>query len=192
VTEIAHADLMQLPVLSYTGPVHVIRQDADLEQAVAALRHEKVLGFDIETPPTFRKGQVHNPTLVQLAGNDAVYLVQLRQVTNAERLASLLGDKQVVKTGVACGRDLIDLRRLFPVEAANVVDLGDIAKKQGITQTGLRNLAGMFFGGRITKGARTSNWAATDLTPAQIRYAATDAWVCRELYLHFEKQGWLP
>jgi ribonuclease D len=192
VTEIAHADLMQLPVLTYTGPIHLVRQAGELEQAMVALRQEPVVGFDTETPPTFRKGQIHNPTLVQLAGSHAVYLIQLRHVDGAAPLGELLSNKHVVKTGVAVGRDLIDLQRLFPFQPANVLDLGDIAKKHGIKQTGVRNLAGMFLGRRITKGARTSNWAAPQLSPSQLRYAATDAWVCRELYLHFDKQGWLP
>ena len=38
-----------------------------------------------------------------------------------------------------------------------------------------------------SKGAKTTNWAARRLTPKQITYAATDAWVCRELYLRFKQ-----
>lgn len=190
-TQIAHDDLMQLPVLSYTGPIHLVRQNGELEPAMAALQHEQVVGFDTETPPSFRKGHIHNPTLVQLAGSQAVYLIQLRHLDSTAALAALLSDKHVVKTGVAVGRDLIDLQRLFPFQPAGILDLGDVAKRQGIKQTGVRNLAGMLLGGRITKGARTSNWAAAQLSTSQLRYAATDAWVCRQLYLHFEKQGWL-
>jgi ribonuclease D len=72
-----------------------------------------------------------------------------------------------------------------------VVDLGEIAKHRGLKQTGLRNLAGLFLDGRITKGPQTSNWAQHVLTPTQLRYAATDAWACRELYLRFESLGLL-
>jgi ribonuclease D len=49
----------------------------------------------------------------------------------------------------------------------------------------VRNLAGVFLGGRIPQGTKTTNWAARRLTPQQIAYAATDAWACRELYLRF-------
>ena len=69
--------------------------------------------------------------------------------------------------------------------AQAVVDLGQVAKRNGLKQTGVRNLAGIFLGTRIPKGAKTTNWAARRLTPQQITYAATDAWVCRELYLRF-------
>jgi ribonuclease D len=71
------------------------------------------------------------------------------------------------------------------------LDLGDVAKRQGMKQTGVRNLAGLFLSGRITKSMQTSNWAQPHLTEKQLRYAATDAWVCREVYLQFEKLGLL-
>ena len=68
-----------------------------------------------------------------------------------------------------------------------MVDLGKLAKRRGLKQTGVRNLAGIFLGARIPKGVTTTNWAARRLTPKQITYAATDAWVCRELYLRFKE-----
>jgi len=64
-------------------------------------------------------------------------------------------------------------------------------QRHGYEQTGLRNLAALFLGFRIPKGNRTSNWAARQLSPAQLTYAATDAWVCRELFLRFEELGLL-
>ena len=92
---------------------------------------------------------------------------------------------------MALSRDLSELQKLFPFKPANTVDLSEIAKRHGMKQTGLRNLSGLFLGGRITKGPQTSNWGQQNLSPAQIRYAATDAWACRELYLHFERLGLL-
>ena len=56
-------------------------------------------------------------------------------------------------------------------------------------QTGLRNLAGIFLGFRVAKGAKTTNWSSPRLTAQQINYAATDAWACRELYLKFKELG---
>ena len=68
---------------------------------------------------------------------------------------------------------------------------GPVARRCGYGQTGLRNLAAIFLDIRIPKGSRTSNWAAAQLTRQQITYAATDAWVCRELFLRFETLGLL-
>ena len=77
------------------------------------------------------------------------------------------------------------------LQPANLIELDTVAKRNGYGQSGVRNLTGMFLSGRITKGAQTSNWAAPRLTKSQLQYAATDAWVCRELYLKFDKLGLL-
>ena len=93
----------------------------------------------------------------------------------------------VIKVGVSVRDDLRNLKNLFEFEENAVVDLGKLAKRYGLKQTGVRNLAGIFLGVRIPKGAKTTNWAARRLKPKQITYAATDAWVCRELYLRFKQ-----
>ena len=53
--------------------------------------------------------------------------------------------------------------------------------------SGLDSLGGvcspaLLLGFRISKSSQTSNWEAEKLTKKQIDYAATDAWVCLELY----------
>ena len=182
---------MALPVLQYDGPIHLVAAEPGLQRALHDIRQERVIGFDTETRPSFRKGQSHNPSLVQIATAHAVHLFQLARLDCSQVLTEIFANPDIRKVGVALVRDLADLKRLFPFEPANLLDLGDIVKRHGYTQSGVRNLTGLFLGARITKGARTTNWANVNLTTAQIRYAATDAWVCRELYLHFEKLGLL-
>ncbi len=183
---------MQLPILRYNGPTRLVTTKADLQQAQHAIRRERVVGFDTETRPTFKKGQAHPPALVQIATSRAVYLFQLVRLDCSHVLADVLGNTQLVKAGISLAYDLSELHKLFAFEPSNIVDLGDVAKKAGMQQTGARNLAGLFLGGRITKSAQTSNWAQPTLTAKQICYAATDAWVCRELYLRFEALDLLP
>jgi len=186
---IPHAELMALPIFRYGGPIHLNAAPVDFQRA---LRHERVVGFDTETRPTFRKGQSHRPSVVQVAGSKAVYIFQLARLDSFDVLAELLVNPHIVKAGIALDRDLIELKKLFSFEPKTIVDLGEIAKKSGYGQTGVRNLTGLLLKGRITKGAQTSNWAQPHLTNRQLCYAATDAWVCRELYLRFEKLGLLP
>lgn len=175
----------------YEGPVTLVASAHDAERALADVRRDHVIGFDTETRPTFHKGQYHPPSLAQVATGHGVYLFQLKKSTYDRALAEMLEEAAVVKSGIALADDIASLKALFPFREENVVDLGAIAKQHGATiQTGVRNLAGMFLGFRITKGPRTSNWARAHLSPAQIAYAATDAWVCRELYLCFERKGW--
>jgi len=182
---------MRLPVVRYHGPIQPVATETDLQRALAEIHSERVVGFDTETRPTFRKGQLHAPSLVQIATSHAVHLFQLARLDCSLALAEVLGNPQIVKAGIALARDLSELQKSFPITPANVVDLGEIAKRRGVEQTGLRNLAGLFLGGRITKGPQTSNWARANLTPSQLCYAATDAWACRELYLRFESLGML-
>ncbi len=189
---IPHEELMQLPIVRYRGAIHFIETEDGLRRALQEIRSERVVGFDTETRPTFRKGQLHAPSLVQLATGHAVHLFPLARQDFSQPLAEVFGNAQIIKAGVALGRDLLELQKLFTFTPANVVDLGDIAKRRGMAQTGLRNLTGLFLGGRITKGPQTSNWSQPTLSPKQQLYAATDAWACRELYLRFESLGWLP
>lgn len=161
----------------------------DRARALADFRHERVVGFDTETRPSFRKGESHPTCLVQAATARVVYLFQLRRPDVLPILAELLAQPHTVKAGVALAHDLRSLKLVFPFLEKNVLDLGVVAKRCGLDQTGLRNLAGIFLGFRVPKGTRTSNWAAAHLSAQQVIYAATDAWVCRELFLRFQSLG---
>ena len=57
---------------------------------------------------------------------------------------------------------------------------------------GLRNLAAIFFGARISKKAQLTNWDRPDFNSGQVLYAATDAWICLEMYRFLESENLLP
>lgn len=183
---ISREDLLDLPVRRYEGPVHFIDAPGKLADAAADIAQERVTGFDTETRPAFRKGESYPPSLAQVATARAVYIFPLCLPDTHEVLASLLAAPGTAKAGVALAYDLRTLKQVIPFEEKRIVDLGIVAKRNGCAQSGVRNLAGIFLGFRIPKGAKTTNWAAPQLTQAQITYAATDAWVCRELFLQFE------
>jgi ribonuclease D len=186
---ISREDLANLPIRRYEGEVCVVAEPHDVARALADIRQETVVGLDTETRPAFRKGEVHLPCLVQVATARTVYLFQLRRVDASHAIAEMLGEPHILKVGVALADDLRSLKKVFPFTEKSVLDLGIVARRAGFGQTGVRNLAGIFLGIRIPKGAKTTNWAVTHLTPQQIVYAATDAWVCRELYLSFREKG---
>ena len=188
---ISKQEVADLPIRRYEGEVFLVATPQELQHARADLLDERVVGLDTETRPAFRKGESHLPCLVQAATARAVYLFQLRRAEVFPMLAELLAKPDLVKTGVGLAHDLRQLKLVFPFTAENVIDLGVVARRGGLGQTGVRNLAGLCLGFRIPKGNRTSNWAAPRLSPAQITYAATDAWACRELFLDFERQGML-
>ena len=186
---ISRDDVNALPIRRYEGEVVLVEAPGQLEQAMADLRAERVAGFDTETRPAFTAGVSYSPSLAQLATARAVYLFPLQRRDFSRELAELMGSARLVKAGVSISDDLKQLRKIFPFEPAAVVDVGDRVKKHGVKQSGVRNLAALFLGFRIPKGAKTTNWAAARLSQQQVVYAATDAWACRELYLKFEGLG---
>lgn len=171
-----------LPAIVYEGEVVLVRSDEELELAVNELKKNSVLGFDTETKPKFTKGAMHLPSLIQLATDKKVYLIQLKHVSRTEELAQLLSDENIVKAGVAIHEDYQSLARIFPLECKGLADLAKLANQKGIKAQGLRTISANLLGYKVSKGAQCSNWAADTLSHAQIQYAATDAWVGLLLY----------
>lgn len=180
-------EINALPIRRYEGEVRLVATREDMAHAADDFAHERVVGFDTETRPSFRAGESHPPALAQVATARAVYLFQLRSADFAIVLEPLLSSPRTVKAGVGLADDLRQLRKLFAFAPAAMVDLGALARRYKLEKSGVRALAALLLGIRIPKGAKTTNWAVRQLSPQQIAYAATDAWVCRELYLKFEE-----
>jgi hypothetical protein len=175
------------PILRWEGSTIVVHDSAGLKEAMRKLAGESLLGFDTETRPAYRKGESYPPSLLQLAGRDEVFIFQLRHLGLAAPLRKLLADPSVIKAGVGLDFDIRELQKLSRFKPAGFFDLGNLARETGIRNHGLRGLAAVFLGMRIPKGAQTSNWARDTLTPKQVLYAATDAWIGRRLYLAMQK-----
>jgi ribonuclease D len=177
------------PMERWIGPVSVVRTRDELAAAMSKLAGQTLLGFDTETRPAYNKGESYLPSLLQLASDDDVFIFQLKHLGLAKPLHEILADPAIIKAGVSLDYDIRELNKLSRFKASGFMDLGNLAKKAGIKNHGLRGLAAVFLGFRISKGAQTSNWARNVLTPQQIQYAATDAWVGRRLYLALEEAG---
>lgn len=172
-----------LPLIQWTGPTFVLNTLEEFEEAAHELQKCTILGFDTETRPSFKKGEHYPTSLVQLASESAVYLFRLKKATHVQALRPLFESDHIIKTGVAIHDDLKALQKLCPFTAAGFVEITQLTTKLGYQSKGLRALAGLLLGGRISKAAQVSNWARRELEPKQITYAATDAWISRELYL---------
>ena len=190
--ELTMDDISLMPMRAYEGPVHIVRTREALLDALEILHREPLIGFDTETRPLFRKGASNQVALVQLATAEAAWLVQLVHVPFDRDLADLLANPHCIKTGVAIHEDMRGLTRICPFTAAGVADLGLMAKEVGLTTVGLRSLSANLLGFRISKSVQCSNWEREELEPRQIRYAATDAWLGRELYLRLVALGSTP
>jgi ribonuclease D len=180
---ISPEEMANLPIRRYEGELRLIASSDELARELAAIRRERVLGFDTETRPAFRRGESYMPSLLQLAGEEVVWIFELQRLDGSAGLGAVFEAENIVKAGIGIAEDLRQLKKVFSFEESTVVDVGALAKRRGVEQTGLRNLAGIVLGFRIPKGKRTSNWAASRLTRQQIGYAAMDAWAARALYL---------
>ena len=177
-----------LPLVKYAGEVRVLSSRDNIQGPIDYLMTQKVIGFDTETRPTFIKGPLNAPSIVQLAGADTVFIFQLDSNNMFEKLFQILSDKDITKCGVSVDRDLIELMYLRAFDPCSFVDLGDVARARVIPHHGLRGLAALFLGFRISKSVQTSDWSRSKLSEAQVSYAATDAWVSLELFKKFDQE----
>jgi N-sulfoglucosamine sulfohydrolase len=180
---ITRDEINALPIARYDGPIRMVETEEGVRDALLALRGERVLGFDTETRPSRRKGESYPPALIQLAGTEAVYIFRLAALQGLGGLAPILADPRVLKVGVSPGRDVQELQAEEHFEPGGFVELEKLTDQLGIVPNGLRGLAAAILDVRITKGAKQTNWAVQQLRPAQITYAATDAWACRAIYM---------
>lgn len=182
-------EINALPLRQYEGEIRLVRTQPELQQAVDLLMQEKVIGFDTETKPTFRKGKLNAPSLVQCAGANIVFLFQLQWVAMGPEIALLLEAPHIIKAGVSVREDIHELQKMYSFSPANLVDLAEVARACKLETFGLRNLAANFFQWRISKGPQCSNWGQPNLSARQVAYAATDAWIGREVCLKMCELG---
>jgi ribonuclease D len=164
---------------------------------------ECVVGFDIETKPVFRKGEFHPPALLQIATADLVYLFRLSALHHPEPsvhhqeqtfafLRPLLTDSRIIKAGVGVAGDATNLKSLvgdFPPEG--FCELSELATTCLPLNPNLRVLAAHYLHCQLPKSRKViqSDWARTDaLSPAQVKYAATDAWASRAIWRAMQRQ----
>ena len=167
----------------FPGTIHVVSTVDELSAAYEGLSQKPVLGFDTETRPRFVKGQAdRSVAIVQFATADEAWIIRTSILQLPEPLCALFASERIVKVGLAVHEDLRRLRHFHPLEVANVVDLQRLAKAAGYTELGLKALTAKILGLGLSKAARLSNWEAENLSEPQQRYAATDAWICREMY----------
>ena len=181
-------EINALPLVKYAGEVRVLSSRDNIQGPIDYLMTQKVIGFDTETRPTFIKGPLNAPSIVQLAGADAVFIFQLDSNNMFEKLFQILSEKDITKCGVSVDRDLIELMYLRAFDPCSFVDLGDVARARGIPHHGLRGLAAFFLKSRISKSAQTSDWSRSRLSKSQVSYAATDAWISLELFKKFDRE----
>lgn len=176
--------LGSFPRARFTGEIVVVDQVDKAERVLSYLSSTiTMVGFDTETRPAFRKGQVNHTALMQISTDDTCYLFRLNKIGVIPALRDFLENPDITKIGLSLHDDFNVLgREVNNLTPLGFIDLQEMVKKYNISDLSLQKIFGILFGEYITKNQRLSNWEATDLAPSQQHYAALDAWACLKIY----------
>lgn len=189
--KITKLEINELPLFRYEGKVVIAATEMQIDKAIFEIEKYDLVGIDTESKPTFRKGEFNHVALVQIAVPEKVYLLRIHQVGITNTLKRFLSNDRITKIGIALDDDIIALNKKRSFEPKGFKDLNLIAPTLGIENIGARNLTALLLKNRISKNQQVSNWENPILTAPQIKYAATDAWICLEIYNKLNYWGYL-
>ena len=173
-----------MPIVSYSGGITLVDNEAGVAAAAECLAKETVIGFDTETKPAFKRGQTNNVALLQLSTRSHCFLFRLNRIGLPVEIKNILENNSILKIGVSIHDDFHNLNKLYQLEPRGFVDLQTFVKPYHIADNSLARIYAVLFGMRISKSQRLTNWEAEELTPHQQAYAALDALACVEIYRH--------
>ena len=191
---ISPEEIGELALAAFPGEITVIDSVSEsFFAAIRYLRRQVVLGFDTETRPTFSPDQHSNGTaILQLSGKEKAFLFRVQKLGLPRQLASILASSSIIKVGAATRDDVKGLQAIADFKPRGFVDLQSTVWEYGIRDKSVKKMAAIILGVKISKAQQLSNWEAEHLSESQKRYAATDAWVCREMYLRLQKTEKAP
>lgn len=179
---ISKEQMSTLDAEEFKGRIVLVQSAVTAAKAMRFLMDQPIVGFDTETRPSFKKGQLHKVALIQLSTPDTCFLIRLNRLGLFPQLKEFLECEDIKKIGLSTKDDFTSLNRLSPVAPRGFVELQNMVKSHGIGEASLTKIYALLFGKRISKGQRLTNWEAVELTEAQQRYAALDAWACLKIY----------
>jgi len=186
---ITKEQIAELDQETFEGTLHVIDQLKQVPEAVAYLATQPMLGFDTETKPAFKRGQVHKVALMQLATEQECFLFRLNRIGYPDMLEDIIGNPAIRKIGLSLRDDFAAIRKRSGQLPENFLDLQSYVDKFGIEVNSLQKIYAILFGKKISKNQRLSNWEAPVLSPAQQSYAAIDAWACLRIYNYLSRMN---
>jgi ribonuclease D len=176
-----------LPLYQFNGGIFVIDSFEKFDDFFPLLNGQKILGFDTETRPSFKKGKVNPVSLLQITTSNQAFLIRINKIGLPDEVKEILANPEIIKIGLAIKDDIKILREINDFEPAGFVDLQDYVEEFAIEAKSLKKITGIVLKKRISKSQQVTNWEKEDLSEAQQVYAATDAWVCLQIYRKLNK-----
>ena len=189
---ISKAQLSELPIVSYTGYISVIDTEDAAKSALFFLNNQKIVGFDTETRPSFRKGKSNNVSLIQISTINHSFLFRINKLGFIEGLKNFIENPNITKIGLSLKDDFTVLRKLSSFDPKGFIELQSFVKNYYITDCSLQKIYAIIFNERISKSQRLSNWEADVLSVGQQSYASIDAWACLRIYQHLKNGKFEP
>ncbi len=185
--KISNEELAALSSAQCQGEITVISSADNQDEAADYLSGCSIVGFDTETRPSFKKGVSYPVALLQLSGADRSFLFRVDRMKLSNRIVKILRSKSIVKVGVDIRDDIKKIQAIAAFKPENFIDLQNMVLEYGIEEMSLRKISAIVLGQKVSKAQRLSNWSAASLTEQQIKYAASDSWISREIYMQLLK-----
>lgn len=176
------AAIALLPTFERLGldRISLVSTGAQAQHAHDQLIRCQAWGFDTESKPTFRSGEVSDgPHILQLATADRAWVFQLHEPECLAVAADLLARGGIAKAGFGLGDDRKRIVRKLGIEPQGILELNTVFHQRGYRKDmGVKGAVAVLFQQRFIKSkkAATSNWAQARLTESQLIYAANDAY----------------
>lgn len=179
--------ITNLPKVVFPGKIVVIMTEGETEKAVDYLLSSDILGVDTETRPSFKKGESHKVSLLQVSNRSTCFLFRLNLTGITPAIKRLLENTKIPMIGLSLHDDMMSLHKRMQFTPGKFIDLQDIVNEIGIEDLSLQKLYANLFQQKISKRQRLTNWDTDILNDSQKGYAALDAWACINLYEEIQR-----
>ena len=156
-----------LPAFTRLGPerITLCTTLAQVQAAFALLARAPAWGFDTESKPTFRVGELSDgPHVVQLSTPGHAWVFQLHDTKCRAVVADLLALPGITKAGFGLGDDRKRIISKLGVEPEGILELNTLFRERGYRKDmGVKGAVAVLFNKRFLKSkkAATSNWAGS-------------------------------
>lgn len=182
--KITSQEIEPLDIATFNGVITIISEEnSDFLEAMRYLNSQRIVGFDTETKPCFiQKSPRNKMAILQLSGDERAFIFRLHHIGVPIALAEFLANQNIIKVGAAVHDDIRGLQQYRKFEPHSFVDLQTLASNYGIEDKSVRKMSAIILHKKVSKSQQLSNWESSQLSDAQLRYAAVDAWVCKAMY----------